>query len=100
MEIQDYYEFLQISLNAEPPTIQRVYRFLAGLLLGLEINQGFDRTVLFLFAPDSKGLLILLESKAVGNQPCGVKPLLGHEAQANIHRVQRFPLKILDTKGV
>lgn len=30
MEILDYYEFLQISPNAEPATIQRVYRFLAG----------------------------------------------------------------------
>ncbi len=29
MEIQDYYEFLQISPNAEPGTIHRVYRFLA-----------------------------------------------------------------------
>ena len=29
MEIQDYYEFLQISPNAEPDTIHRVYRFLA-----------------------------------------------------------------------
>jgi curved DNA-binding protein CbpA len=32
MEIQDYYEFLQISPNAEPVTINRVYRFLAGRL--------------------------------------------------------------------
>lgn len=32
MEIQDYYEFLQISPNAEPSTIHRVYRFLAGRL--------------------------------------------------------------------
>jgi len=30
MEIPDYYEFLQISANAEPETIQRVYRFLAA----------------------------------------------------------------------
>jgi len=30
MNIPDYYEFLQISPNAEPATIQRVYRFLAG----------------------------------------------------------------------
>jgi curved DNA-binding protein CbpA len=30
MEISDYYEFLQISPNAEPDTIHRVYRFLAG----------------------------------------------------------------------
>jgi curved DNA-binding protein CbpA len=29
MEIPDYYEFLQISVNAEPNTIHRVYRFLA-----------------------------------------------------------------------
>jgi curved DNA-binding protein CbpA len=29
METQDYYEFLQISPNAEPETIHRVYRFLA-----------------------------------------------------------------------
>jgi curved DNA-binding protein CbpA len=29
MNNQDYYEFLQISPNAEPDTIQRVYRFLA-----------------------------------------------------------------------
>jgi curved DNA-binding protein len=29
MEIQDFYEFLQISPNAEPETIHRVYRFLA-----------------------------------------------------------------------
>src|SRR5579862_3281717 len=29
MEIQDYYEFLQISPNAEPDTIHRVYRYLA-----------------------------------------------------------------------
>jgi curved DNA-binding protein len=29
MNDQDYYEFLQISPNAEPDTIQRVYRFLA-----------------------------------------------------------------------
>jgi len=29
MEIQNYYEFLQISPNAEPDTIHRVYRFLA-----------------------------------------------------------------------
>ena len=29
MKIQDYYEFLQISPNAEPDTIHRVYRFLA-----------------------------------------------------------------------
>jgi len=29
MEIPDYYEFLQISPNAEPDTIHRVYRFLA-----------------------------------------------------------------------
>lgn len=29
MEVPDYYEFLQISPNAEPDTIQRVYRFLA-----------------------------------------------------------------------
>ena len=28
--IPDYYEFLQISPNAEPATISRVYRFLAG----------------------------------------------------------------------
>ncbi len=32
MEILDYYEFLQISPNAEPETIHRVYRFLAGRL--------------------------------------------------------------------
>jgi DnaJ-class molecular chaperone len=32
MRIQNYYEFLQISPNAEPDTIQRVYRFLAGRL--------------------------------------------------------------------
>ena len=32
MEIVDYYEFLQISPNAEPSTVQRVYRFLAGRL--------------------------------------------------------------------
>ena len=30
MEIPDYYEFLQISPNAEPDTIHRVYRFLAA----------------------------------------------------------------------
>ena len=30
MEIPDYYEFLQISANAEPETIHRVYRFLAA----------------------------------------------------------------------
>jgi curved DNA-binding protein CbpA len=30
MEIPDYYEFLQISVNAEPDTIHRVYRFLAA----------------------------------------------------------------------
>jgi len=30
MEIPDYYEFLQISANAEPDTIHRVYRFLAA----------------------------------------------------------------------
>lgn len=30
MEILDYYEFLQISPNAEAETIHRVYRFLAG----------------------------------------------------------------------
>jgi len=30
MKILDYYEFLQISPNAEPGTIHRVYRFLAG----------------------------------------------------------------------
>jgi len=29
-EIPDYYEFLQISPNAEPATIHRVYRFLAS----------------------------------------------------------------------
>ncbi len=29
MEVQNYYEFLQISPNAEPDTIHRVYRFLA-----------------------------------------------------------------------
>jgi curved DNA-binding protein CbpA len=32
MKILDYYEFLQISPNAEPGTIHRVYRFLAGRL--------------------------------------------------------------------
>jgi curved DNA-binding protein len=32
MEIVDYYEFLQISPKAEPDTIHRVYRFLAGRL--------------------------------------------------------------------
>jgi len=32
MEIPDYYEFLQISPNAEPETIHRVYRFLAARL--------------------------------------------------------------------
>ena len=32
MNMPDYYEFLQISPNAEPATIQRVYRFLAGRL--------------------------------------------------------------------
>jgi len=31
-EIPDYYEFLQISPNAEQDTIHRVYRFLAGRL--------------------------------------------------------------------
>ena len=30
MKIRDYYEFLQISPNAEPDTIHRVYRFLAA----------------------------------------------------------------------
>ena len=30
MEDPDYYEFLQISKNAEPDTIHRVYRFLAA----------------------------------------------------------------------
>ena len=30
MEVQDYYEFLQISRNAESETIHRVYRFLAA----------------------------------------------------------------------
>ncbi len=32
METVDYYEFLQISPNAEADTIRRVYRFLAGRL--------------------------------------------------------------------
>jgi len=32
MKIPDYYEFLQISPNAEPDTIHRVYRYLAGRL--------------------------------------------------------------------
>jgi DnaJ-class molecular chaperone len=32
MEDPDYYEFLQISANAEPDTIHRVYRFLAARL--------------------------------------------------------------------
>jgi curved DNA-binding protein len=32
MKILDYYEFLQISPNAEPDTIHRVYRFLASRL--------------------------------------------------------------------
>jgi len=32
VEIPDYYEFLQISPNAEPDTIHRVYRFLAARL--------------------------------------------------------------------
>lgn len=32
MSTVDYYEFLQISPNAEPATIHRVYRFLAGRL--------------------------------------------------------------------
>jgi curved DNA-binding protein len=32
MSILDHYEFLQISPNAEPDTIHRVYRFLAGRL--------------------------------------------------------------------
>ncbi|MGO8785916.1 MAG: DnaJ domain-containing protein [Terriglobia bacterium] len=32
MKTTDYYEFLQISPNAEPTTIHRVYRFLAGRL--------------------------------------------------------------------
>ena len=32
MNIPDYYEFLQISPNADPDTIHRVYRFLAGRL--------------------------------------------------------------------
>jgi curved DNA-binding protein CbpA len=31
-EIVDYYEFLQISRNADPDTIHRVYRFLAARL--------------------------------------------------------------------
>ncbi len=30
MEVPNYYEFLQISPHAEPDTIHRVYRFLAG----------------------------------------------------------------------
>jgi len=30
VELLDYYEFLQISANAEPDTIHRVYRFLAA----------------------------------------------------------------------
>src|SRR5262245_4319899 len=30
MEIPDYYAFLQISANAEPDTIHRIYRFLAA----------------------------------------------------------------------
>jgi curved DNA-binding protein len=30
MDSPNYYEFLQISPNAEAATIQRVYRFLAG----------------------------------------------------------------------
>src|SRR5271166_5074197 len=30
MDTPDYYEFLQISRNAEPETIHRVYRFLAA----------------------------------------------------------------------
>ena len=29
-ETVDYYEFLQISRNADPDTIRRVYRFLAA----------------------------------------------------------------------
>jgi len=32
MEIQNYYEFLQISPSAEPDTVRRVYRYLAGRL--------------------------------------------------------------------
>ena len=32
MELPDYYEFLQISPNAQTSTIHRVYRFLAGRL--------------------------------------------------------------------
>ena len=32
MEVPDYYEFLQISPNAEPDTIHRVYRFMAARL--------------------------------------------------------------------
>jgi curved DNA-binding protein CbpA len=32
MEIPDHYEFLQISPNAEPETIHRVYRFMASRL--------------------------------------------------------------------
>jgi curved DNA-binding protein CbpA len=30
MQVPDYYEFLQISANADPDTIHRVYRFLAA----------------------------------------------------------------------
>jgi len=32
MEVPDHYEFLQISPNAEPDTIHRVYRFMAARL--------------------------------------------------------------------
>ena len=48
MEIPDYYAFLQISANAEPETIHRVYRFLAARFHPDNPETGDDEKFFFL----------------------------------------------------
>lgn len=48
METSDYYEFLQISPNAEPETIHRVYRFLAARFHPDNPETGDDEKFFFL----------------------------------------------------
>lgn len=48
METSDYYEFLQISPNAEPETIHRVYRFLAARFHPDNPESGDDEKFFFL----------------------------------------------------
>lgn len=74
----DYYELMQISQNAEMPTIQRVYRMLASRYHPDNPETG-----------DTDKFLLLQQAYAVLSDP---DQRAAHDAECNKHRLQPMPV--------